>query len=372
MKVFISSVTYLLKEERQALPPFLRLFDHVPLRFEDFLSQDRSGREACLAGVEEAEVYVLLLGPRYGDPLPDSGLSPTAEEFRRARSRGIPILVFNKITDEQDEPEQLAFKADVGHYINGRLWKAFTDPLSLNQAVGEALKAVQAPAQTFRLRPSSRPDLIPTLSAAGLRGGQPMSPVLEAHLLPIGGASAVGARGLADLSSAFAREARSSSLVADADPLEAASNNDYAWAFRPPDAAGGWQERRIEQFRGLIAHSTGSVGAFLSLPTDIMGALVDRASLQRDLSKLLGLAAPHAADDQLTAVATLSNAERVWDGDPNQVGSRSSGSMRGREGLTIQVGGDFAIERNELTNHIGDIAAELAIRMHNDVRSLPH
>jgi hypothetical protein len=30
MKVFISSVTHLLKEERAALPPFLRLFDHEP------------------------------------------------------------------------------------------------------------------------------------------------------------------------------------------------------------------------------------------------------------------------------------------------------------------------------------------------------
>jgi hypothetical protein len=66
MKVFISSVTHLLKEERAALPPFLRLFDHEPLRFEDFEAQDRSSREACLAGVDVADVYVLLLGPRYG------------------------------------------------------------------------------------------------------------------------------------------------------------------------------------------------------------------------------------------------------------------------------------------------------------------
>ena len=51
MKVFISSVTHLLKEERGALPPFLKLFDHEPLRFEDFEAQDRSSREACLAGV---------------------------------------------------------------------------------------------------------------------------------------------------------------------------------------------------------------------------------------------------------------------------------------------------------------------------------
>jgi hypothetical protein len=67
MKVFISSVTHLLKEERGALPPFLKLFDHEPLRFEDFEAQDRSSREACLAGVEAADVYVLVAWPALWD-----------------------------------------------------------------------------------------------------------------------------------------------------------------------------------------------------------------------------------------------------------------------------------------------------------------
>lgn len=129
MKVFISSVTHLLKDERAALPPFLRLLEHEPLRFEDFEAQDRSCREACLAGVDAADVYVLLLGPRYGTPFPDTGLSPTAEEFRRARQRRIPILVFNKTVDGDDEPAQVDFKGEVGHYVNGRLWRSFIDPV---------------------------------------------------------------------------------------------------------------------------------------------------------------------------------------------------------------------------------------------------
>ena len=130
--------------ERGALPPFLQLLDHEPLRFEDFEAQDRSSREACLAGFEAAEVYVLLLGPRCETPFSDSGLSPTAEEFRRARQRGIPILVFNKTTDEKGEPAQVDFNNEVGHYVNGRLWRSFADPTSCNQAVGEALKAPNA------------------------------------------------------------------------------------------------------------------------------------------------------------------------------------------------------------------------------------
>lgn len=50
MKVFISSVTHLLKDERAALPPFVRLLDHEPLRFEDFEAQDRSRARNLSAG----------------------------------------------------------------------------------------------------------------------------------------------------------------------------------------------------------------------------------------------------------------------------------------------------------------------------------
>lgn len=50
--------------------------------------------------------------------------------------------MFNKIVDEDDEPAQADFKNEVGHYVNGRLWRSFTDAASCNQAVGEALKAL--------------------------------------------------------------------------------------------------------------------------------------------------------------------------------------------------------------------------------------
>lgn len=203
MKVFISSVTHLLKEERRGLPPFLRLFDHEPLRFEDFEGQDRSSREACPAGVEAADVYVLLLGPRYGTPFPDTGLSPTAEEFRRARQRGIPILVFNKLVDEEDEPAQADFKREVGHYVNGRLWRSFTDPASCNQAVGEALKALDAERGPIPRTTPQEPVTVPWLSEVELSaatipaswfvGGRNRTvsawvsaPVLEFHVLGTG------------------------------------------------------------------------------------------------------------------------------------------------------------------------------------------
>jgi hypothetical protein len=139
VRVFISSVRYLLKDERSALPPFLRVLGHEGLRFEYFTAQDVSSREACLAGVDAADVCVLLLGPRYGDPFPGTGLSPTAEEFQAARNRQIPILVFAKKTDEPDEPAQAAFKDQVGHWVNGRLWRFLALPASMWVADGDGV-----------------------------------------------------------------------------------------------------------------------------------------------------------------------------------------------------------------------------------------
>jgi hypothetical protein len=143
-----------------------------------------------------------LLGPRYGTPFPDTDLSPTAEEFRRARQRGIPILVFNKTVDEEDEPAQVDFKGEVGHYINGRLWRSFADPASCDQAVGEALKALDAQRGPIPRTTPQEPVTVPWLSeiqlsapiipASGFGGARssavPASvsaPVLEFHVLGV-------------------------------------------------------------------------------------------------------------------------------------------------------------------------------------------
>ena len=59
-----------------------------------------------LAGVEAAEMYLLLLGQHYGVPLPDSGKAPTEEEFTVAKRRGMPVLVFRKTGDAPDERQR--------------------------------------------------------------------------------------------------------------------------------------------------------------------------------------------------------------------------------------------------------------------------
>ncbi len=74
--VFISSVRRGLETERDYLPGLLRASGYEPRRFEDFAAQPVPSRDACLAGVEVADAYLLILGEHYGDPLADDGQGP--------------------------------------------------------------------------------------------------------------------------------------------------------------------------------------------------------------------------------------------------------------------------------------------------------
>ncbi len=389
-------MTYLLKEERGNLPPFLRLVGHEGLRFEDFAAQDRSSRQACLAGVDEADVYVLLLGPRYGQRFPDTNLSPTAEEFTRARGRGIPILVFTKITDEPDEPDQAQFKSEVGHYVNGRLWRSFADPVTCNQAVGEALAELKDELGSVRKSSLTEPADVAWLTetepppafyngaghmrvfGGGGRGGglvpsSVYAPVLELHLAPERLEFPLGLRDLAALSEQMAEDVRSTRFVPASDPLNVGADAGLAWAVRPSESRGrGWGKgMNEEQFRGLVANSSGAVGAFVSLPADSMGALVDQSSVQRDLARLFGLAIAHVGDAESVSVAAgLVNADRVWEGDPRGMGARTEGSIRMTQGAAIRVGGDFAVQTRRLINGFGDIGADLAFEMLHDLNTM--
>jgi hypothetical protein len=380
MKVFISSVTHLLKEERAALPPFLRLFDHEPLRFEDFEAQDRSSREACLAGVAAADVYLLLLASRYGTPFPDTGLSPTAEEFYRARQRGIPILVFNKSVDEDDEPAQVDFKGEVGHYINGRLWRSFTDPTSCNQAVGEALKALDAERGPVARTAPREPIAVPWLSEIAL----PMTPVpasrfvgqrstfvppsvsapvCELHVVGVGATSAPSLRQLEERARQVARDMRNLGWVAEGDELVVGAAGGFGWALRPPatSSSGSFPEQlTVEQFRGARLHSTG-VCAFRSLDMDIIGALVDQQSLQTDLASLFAVIATELPEtESVTLAACLSRADRVGEGNPGLVGTRSGGRVAMSGPVELRAGGDFVVPTRRLTSSFGDLGADLA------------
>ena len=208
--------------------------------------------------------------------------------------------MFNKSVDEPDESDQAEFKRRVGDYVSGRLWRSFTDPMSCNLAVLQALRALEVDSGPVERRtPSadvhvawiSEVDVTdergyPILGGAALGGrggglvpGAVSAPVLELHLIPVGSLTRHTLRYMADLAKSMAKALRDVGFVSESAQLEVGSAEDFAWVVRPPHVAeravfGGVQH---EQFRGLVADRSGAVGVYKALPADDMGTIVDRS-----------------------------------------------------------------------------------------------
>jgi hypothetical protein len=114
-KVYVSSTIVDLKQERQAVVDWLRAARHQAV--DSYLPDSDTVRDSCLDDVGTCELYVLILGHRYGFQPPDKnpeGVSITQLEFRRAGECGIPriALVRTSIPDvrlsEFDDPEKAA------------------------------------------------------------------------------------------------------------------------------------------------------------------------------------------------------------------------------------------------------------------------
>src|SRR6516164_617819 len=93
-RIYVSSTIADLTEERQAVLNWLRLARHQAV--DSYLPDSDTVRDSCLDDVAGCDLYVLILGHRYGfQPAQDNpqGLSITHLEFRRAGECGIPRVV---------------------------------------------------------------------------------------------------------------------------------------------------------------------------------------------------------------------------------------------------------------------------------------
>lgn len=135
MKIFISSLISGMEAERAAAKRAIELLRHQAVMAEDFGAKPSSPQVACLAGVRQADLVVLVLGERYG-ARQASGLSATHEEYRAAQGEK-PILVFLQGTDP--EPDQAAFIAEVSGWEQGLFREPFASPAELGERLTRAL-----------------------------------------------------------------------------------------------------------------------------------------------------------------------------------------------------------------------------------------
>jgi ATP-dependent DNA helicase RecG len=144
VRVFVSSVQKELEIERVAMAGWVstdaRLADvcEVVLFDKEPLSGIRVTKP-YLACLKTCDIYLLILDCEYGRP--PEPLSATHEEYRFARERNMPQLVFIKgMTDVKREPKTKAFLDEIK--ADGNTYKRFHDRLDLEPEVKKALKLV--------------------------------------------------------------------------------------------------------------------------------------------------------------------------------------------------------------------------------------
>ncbi|MEG2816778.1 MAG: DUF4062 domain-containing protein, partial [Comamonas sp.] len=92
LQVFISSTYTDLLSERQAAVSAILKAGHIPAGMELFTSADRSQMETIKQWIDESDVYMLILGGRYGSVEPSSGKSYTELEYDYAVMKGKPLF----------------------------------------------------------------------------------------------------------------------------------------------------------------------------------------------------------------------------------------------------------------------------------------
>lgn len=354
-KVFLSSVRRGLEEERDALPALIRAIGHIPRRFEDFTAQPVPSRDACLAGVEDADIYLLLLGPRYGERLPDSGLSPTEEEWTVARRRGMPILVFRKLGGDF-EGAQRKFAERVENYVSGRFRSTFTSAVDLLSKVAEKVRELAEEAGSLVWEPLDHPlaaEWIITqegLSSAGLGA------TLELHFLPLKVGERLSAVALERLPEGLARLGREHRLFGPADALDLQGGEARAAAAR--------SSGRDQWAAGIAVSRLSAVALWEELPRDSLGTILDRADLASRLARLLRIGAelmsPGAAD--VAFAVALGPTRMISEADIRDLGRRSSASMEMTDRL-IRIDAEDSVPSDVVVRATDEIAAELAVRL---------
>ncbi|RCG31634.1 DUF4062 domain-containing protein [Sphaerisporangium album] len=370
MKVFISSVRRGLELERDHLRSLLKVTGYEPVAFEDFTAQNAPSRTAVISAAEAADVVILLLGEIYGDPLPDSGIATTEEEFRIARSMGIPLLVFRK-TGVNPEPKQADFIRRAGEYVHGRFWKEFDSEANLGIAVVAALAELKELNKPLSWTPVSMPPAVSWRRDRQYAADRPNAfnpSILEVHLVAPAGRNVVAVSALPAVEKQIIRSAREADFFIDSASVDSGSDLSSAWASTfVGEARNNYSinQIRVSGRQGASVDRTGSVLIFKPLPRDMIGGLVNRESLTTDIATMLRLAAQIVPLDAglMIPVAGIDPVGSTRLGDPRKLG-RSSGALHlGNNEAPVRTEPEGAVPLGSFPEAAVEIGAELAAHL---------
>jgi hypothetical protein len=148
LQVFVSSTYQDLREERQAAVEAILTAGHIPAGMELFAAGDKSQMEVIQRWIEESDVFLLILGGRYGSIEPESQMSYIHLEYEYAVSKNKPyfaVVIGEQYLEEKikrlgsaavDDPVRLKKFRD---QIEKKIVKFWNDPRDIKLAILETL-----------------------------------------------------------------------------------------------------------------------------------------------------------------------------------------------------------------------------------------
>lgn len=127
-QVFVSSTYLDLKAERQAAVSAILKSGHIPAGMELFTASDRNQWETIKGWIDESDIYMLILGGRYGSVEPTSGKCYTELEFDYAVSCGKPL--FSVVIDGELLEKKIIENVEFGERKYYNQWSEFRDKVT--------------------------------------------------------------------------------------------------------------------------------------------------------------------------------------------------------------------------------------------------
>ena len=151
LQIFVSSTYSDLREERQAAVEAILTAGHIPAGMELFAAGDESQMNVIKRWIDESDVYMLILGGRYGSIEPKTQKSYTHLEYEYAIEKGKPLFAvvidenhlekkvkrFGSSVIEKEHPGKLKQFRELVCSRMVRLWK---DPKYIKLSVMETIR----------------------------------------------------------------------------------------------------------------------------------------------------------------------------------------------------------------------------------------
>ena len=160
LKIFVSSVQKELESERLIIQNLMSTDAFLsaccePVLFEFEPASPTPALEGCITALDSCQVYLLIVGITYGTRVGE--ISITHSEYRRAKEKGLPILVFIKGEQLTKREEGIStFLEEIE--AEGLKYKRFGNIIELQKEVRAAL--VKLLGEKFSISPTSDENLI--------------------------------------------------------------------------------------------------------------------------------------------------------------------------------------------------------------------